>query len=132
MTKPLFENMTIQQVKQYCMSLDGAKEELTSDGKWTVFCKDNNIFLLIFKHSPFPTITIKLPADRGLALQDEYNIVSPSYLNLQNWVDIDIDNNFPSTEIEAWINESYDLMLKESGQSDKDKYISLSSIIGIR
>lgn len=124
--------MLIKEVKQYSLSLADVKQAETKDGKWTVFMKENNVFMLVL-HSPiFQSIAIKLPIEKGLELQDEYNIVSDSILNMKGWLDVDLGYDFPSSEVKAWIKESYDLVSQQMQVEEQEKYISLSSIIGVK
>lgn len=103
--------MSVEEVREYCLSLPGTEEAMPYGEDWVVFRIGGKIYLHIWLKAPIPTIAVKLLPERGEELREEYNAFSPAYhLCKKHWNDIFIEGTFPNNMIEEWIKESYDLV----------------------
>lgn len=103
--------MNIEEIREYCLTLPEATEDMPYGEDWLVFRIGGKIFLHIWLEAPLPTVAVKLPPEEGEALRDRYNAITPAYhLNKKHWNDIFITEGFSDEQIKGWIKESYSLV----------------------
>ncbi len=113
--------MNIEEVRAYCLALPGVTEDMPYGPDWVVFRIEGKIFLHISLERRL--IAIKLRPERGEALREKYDAVTPAWhMNKKHWNDIVIENTFPDNIIEGWIKESYDLVKSKFPKRLKEKY----------
>lgn len=116
--------MNIEEVRDYCLSLPGAKEDMPYGPDWLIFRIEGKIFLHMRLDIPDTTIAIKLPPEEGEELREKYDSITPAYhLNKKHWNDIRIERVFSVSQIKHWIDESYNLVLRHLPKTVRDKYI---------
>ena len=115
--------MNIEQVREYCLTLPGATEDMPYGKDWLVFRIEGKIFLHIWLEAPLPTAAVKLTPERCEELRDAYNAISPAYhLNKTHWNDISIEEDLPEDMIKGLIDESYQLVLSGLPKKVQAKY----------
>ena len=115
--------MNIEQVRGYCLSLPGVTEDSPYGPDMIVFRIEGKIFLHLPLEYAESRISIKLPPEKGQNLRDSYETIHAAYhLNKIHWNDIQIENTFPTDQIEDWILESYNLVLSSLPKRLKAKY----------
>jgi predicted DNA-binding protein (MmcQ/YjbR family) len=115
--------MNIEEVREYCLSLPGAKEDMPYGPDWLIFRIEGKIFLHMRLDIPDTTIAIKLPPEEGEELREKYDCITPAYhLNKKHWNDIRIESVFSNRQIQNWIEESYHLVLSNLPLKVKQKY----------
>lgn len=117
--------MDIEEVREYCLTLPGVTEDMPYGPDWVVFRIGGKIFLHISLARRL--IAIKLRPEHGEALRDRFEAVRPAWhMNKRHWNDIDTEGTFPREVIEAWIRESYSLVLVKLPKAEREKYASLA------
>lgn len=109
--------MDIEQLRDYCLSLQGVSEHFPFDETTLVFKVDGKIFVLTDLEGP---LSVNLKCDPALALElREHNpCVRPGYhMNKKHWNTIDIDGSVSDALILEWINHSYGLVAKTPKKS---------------
>lgn len=101
--------MNIEEVREYCLSLPGATEDMPYGPDWVVFRVGGRIFLHISLERRL--IAIKLRPEHGERLREQYEAVRPAWhMNKRHWNDIMTEGTLPRPAIEALIRESYALV----------------------
>ncbi len=105
--------MNIETLREYCMTKAGATESFPFDEVTLVFKVGNKIFALADTESRPITLALKCDPERAVQLREEYDTVVPGYhLNKKHWNTITIDGGIRSSELQDWIDHSYDLVRK--------------------
>lgn len=118
--------MDIEEVRNYCLSLPEATEDMPFGEDVLVFRINGKIFLFLWlgvgiRPGVSSTIAIKLPPEMGEELREEYDAVTPAYhMNKKHWSDVDV-SRFANEQVEEWIKISYDLVCKKGGKKKATK-----------
>ena len=115
--------MNIEDVREYALTLAGAKEDMPYGSDWLIFRIEGKIFLHIWLESPEPTCAVKLEPEFGQSLREHYDGVRPAYhLNKTHWNDIYLDR-IDDELTKQWIRQSYELVLSKLPKKLREKYI---------
>lgn len=105
--------MNIESLREYCISKQNVTESFPFGEETLVFKVDGKIFALVNLEGDF-TINLKCDPALALELRERYSSVTPGYhMNKKHWNTVFIDGSVPDKEILAWIDHSYDLVLKK-------------------
>ncbi len=103
--------MNIEELREYCLSKNGATESFPFDETTLVFKVMNKMFALTDIEGD---LSVNLKCDPGLALElrEKYPAVLPGYhMHKKYWNTILIDGSVPRQLIEEWIDLSYNLVV---------------------
>ncbi len=71
------------------------------------------MFALLATESQPTTINLKCDPERAVQLQDEHPAVAPGYhMNKTHWNTITVNGSVRTTELQEWIDHSYELVRK--------------------
>ena len=114
--------MSIEDVREYALTLPGATEDMPYGPDWLIFRIEGKIFLHIWLESPEPTCAVKLQPEVGQTLREHFDGVRPAYhLNKAHWNDIYlelIDDELTN----QWIRQSYELVLLKLPKRLREEY----------
>jgi predicted DNA-binding protein (MmcQ/YjbR family) len=102
--------MNIETLREYCISRRNATESFPFGEDTLVFKVNGKIFALINLDGE---LSINLKCDPALAieLRERYSSVTSGYhMNKRHWNTILIDGSIPDSEIQEWIDHSYNLV----------------------
>jgi predicted DNA-binding protein (MmcQ/YjbR family) len=105
--------MNIETLREYCLSKKNVTESFPFGDETLVFKREGRIFVLANLDGE---LSLNLKCDPALAieLRERYSSVVPGYhMNKKHWNTIYIDGSIPDKEIYAWIDHSYELVLKK-------------------
>ncbi|MBQ7427544.1 MAG: MmcQ/YjbR family DNA-binding protein [Prevotella sp.] len=115
--------MNIEDVREYALTLPGAKEDMPYGPDWLIFRIEGKIFLHIWLESPEPTCAVKLEPEFGQSLSEHYDGVQPAYhLNKVHWNDIYLEM-IDEGLTKQWIRQSYELVLSKLPKKLREKYL---------
>jgi len=115
--------MDIEQVRDYCLSLQGVTEDQPFGDDIVTFRLEGKIFVCLWLGTDNPRFAIKLSPDRNEELRDHYSSVTPAYhWNKKHWSDVYYEV-FEPEQVQAWINESYQLIISKLPKAVRTKYI---------
>ena len=115
--------MNIEQVRDYALSLPGVTEGMPFGEDCLVFRIEDKIFLCLNLDSNPPRLALKLAPERGEELRETYAAITPAWhWNKRHWNDIYYEQGFTDTQIQAWIEEAYRLVLSALPKSLQKKY----------
>ena len=103
--------MNIEELREYCLSLNGVSEDFPFDETTLVFKVAGKMFCLTDLEDEF-AIALKNDPEKNIELREEYPAVKPAYhMNKQHWNAIKIDGSMSDDLIKNLIDDSYDLVV---------------------
>lgn len=113
--------MDIETYRSYCLQKKGVTEEFPFDNSTLVYKVMGKIFTLA-NMEPFESINLKCNPESALQLREAYEGVTPGYhMNKKHWNTISTDGSIPEKTICQWIDTSYELVVDQLSQKDKQK-----------
>ena len=104
--------MNIEDVRNYCLSKKGATEDFPFDDVTLVIKVGGKMFALIPLDAVEKRVALKCDPDYALELREKYDAVRPAWhFNKKHWNDIFL-NDVSDANVKAWIDHSYDIVLK--------------------
>ena len=122
--------MNIEQVREYTLSLPGVTEDQAFGEDIINFRLEGKIFVCLWlgggKHDMKDgesRIALKLPPERNLELRENFSAVTPAWhWNKTHWSDV-YYGQLDDALVQAWIRESYQLMVSKLPKTVRGKYI---------
>ena len=113
--------MNIEDLRDFCLSLNGATESFPFGESTLVFKVLGKIFCLMDLEGEF-SVNLKNDPEKIVQMREEFPAVSPGYhMNKKHWNTVFIDGSIPSELIREWIVESYEQVLKGLPVSKKNE-----------
>ncbi|HEY5691683.1 MAG TPA: MmcQ/YjbR family DNA-binding protein [Cyclobacteriaceae bacterium] len=101
------------------MSKKGVTEEFPFDENTLVYKTMGKMFALT-DLDLFTTINLKCIPEEGAELRERYPAVLAGYhMNKKHWITVEMDGSIPDKELKAWIDTSYNLVVKTLTKSQK-------------
>ncbi|GAB4017702.1 MmcQ/YjbR family DNA-binding protein [Spirosoma koreense] len=105
--------MNIESIRDYCLAKPGAEESFPFGGDALVFKVGGKMFALLATESQPTTINLKCDPERAILLREEHTAVAPGYhMNKTHWNTITVDGRVRNTDLQEWIDHSYELVRK--------------------
>lgn len=102
--------MNIEQIREYCLSLQGVTEDMPFGDDTLVFRVMNKIFALVNLDGEI-RINLKCEPSRAIALREEFSSILPGYhMNKQHWNTLVMDGSLKNQLITTLIDHSYELI----------------------
>lgn len=114
--------MDIETYRDYCLSKKGATESFPFSQDILVFKVAEKMFTVTGINT-FSSISVKCDPELVEELREQYAAVNaPSYLNKRHWNSVAMDRSIPDHVIYKWIDDSYDLVVKNMSKNTKAKF----------
>jgi predicted DNA-binding protein (MmcQ/YjbR family) len=114
--------MNIEELRDYCLSMNGVEETLPFGPDILVFKVSNKVFLLTGLDNTPLQFNIKCDPEKALELRDKYTSVIPGYhMNKKHWNTIIVDGSVNDRLLYEWITDSYNLVVKGLPKSEQKK-----------
>lgn len=114
--------MNTEILREYCIAKDGATESFPFGEETLVFKVGGKIFALLDIESRPTTINLKCDPERAVLLREEFSVVKPGYhMNKKHWNTITVDSSIRSSDLQEWIDHSYDLVRKSLPKVVRDQ-----------
>lgn len=103
--------MTLETLREYCLSKPGVEESLPFGPDTLVFKVNGKIFLITgFDNTPLQ-FNVKCDPDKAIELREQYNCALAGYhMNKKHWNTILVDGSASEASLKEWIDHSYDLI----------------------
>jgi predicted DNA-binding protein (MmcQ/YjbR family) len=102
--------MTLDQFREYCLSLTGTTEDLPFDENTLVFKVVGKMFALC-NMMTFEFTNLKCDPEKAINLREEYPEVTPAWhMNKKHWNSVRVDGDLSDKKIEQWVTDSYNLV----------------------
>ena len=106
--------MSIEDIRDYCLSKSGAEETLPFGPDTLVFKVNNKIFLLLSLDGEDLQFNVKCDPDLAMELRENHDCVQPGYhMNKKHWNTIIVDGSVKRSLLREWIDHSYELVSKK-------------------
>ena len=108
--------MDVEQIREYCLSLDDNVEEcMPFDDTSLVFKTSVKMFALVDIETGWTAL--KCDPEYALELRENFDYVTPAYhFNKKHWNGIDTERA-PGADIRKWIADSFSLVKKKAKKS---------------
>jgi predicted DNA-binding protein (MmcQ/YjbR family) len=104
--------MNVEEIRNYCLSLNGTTESFPFDDVTLVFKVGNKMYALLSLDEPL-SINLKCDPEQAIELRERYPSVRPGYhMNKAHWNTIIVDGCIADSVIQKWIDDSYALIVK--------------------
>ena len=114
--------MNTEILREYCIAKDGATESFPFGEETLVFKVGGKIFALLDIESRPTTINLKCDPERAVLLREEFSVVKPGYhMNKKHWNTITVHSSIRSSDLQEWIDHSYDLVRKSLPKAVRDQ-----------
>ncbi|MFC4263751.1 MmcQ/YjbR family DNA-binding protein [Ferruginibacter yonginensis] len=112
--------MNVEALRLYALGKEGVIEECPFGPQTLVFKLHNKMFLLLALDAIPLTMNVKCDPDEAIALREQYpDVVIPGYhMNKQHWNTV-LPQQLNSTLVKKMIDDSYALVNKKTGKSNK-------------
>ncbi len=118
--------MNVEDISEYCLSKKGTSEDFPFDEETLVFKVMGKMFALIPLERIPLQVNLKCDPELAVELRERYGAVQPGYhMNKNHWNTILIDGSLRKDLILAWIDLSYDLVVKGLKKSEKEKLMNM-------
>ncbi|MCT4561874.1 MAG: MmcQ/YjbR family DNA-binding protein [Crocinitomicaceae bacterium] len=112
--------MTIDELREYCLSKPGVTEHTPFDDRTLVFKVLGKMFCLadIFA---FESLNIKCDPDLALERRETFASVLPGYhMNKRHWNTVKVNQEITDDILLQWVDESYDLVFASLPKKTRD------------
>jgi len=119
--------MNIEELREYCISIEGAEECLPFDDVTLVFKVMGKMFALIPLDEEILSISVKCDPEKAIDLRERYASVESAYhFNHKYWNTLYPNRDMPDYDIKQWIRHSVDEVIKKlPGKKQKEYRDSL-------
>ena len=106
--------MNIETFREYCLAKKGVTEELPFDPHTLVFKVMGKMFALTALERMPAQVNLKCDPDHAIELREQYDSVQPGYhMSKKHWNTVMIETGeVPENELRAFVDQSYDLVVK--------------------
>lgn len=124
------DNVNIEQVRDYTLSLCGVTEDQPFGDDILTFRLEGKIFVCLWLGGGMydmkdaePRLALKLSPERNEELRELFSAVTPAWhWNKKHWSDVYFEQ-LEETLVEEWIKESYSLVASKLPKVIRQKYI---------
>lgn len=103
--------MNIEDLRNFCLSLKGAKEGLPFDNKTLVYSVKGKMFCATDVED-YELINVKCEPEEAILLREKYEDVIPGYyMNKKHWNSIRTGGTISDNLLKEWVKKSYDLVV---------------------
>ncbi len=103
--------MNAEELREYCLSLKGATEDLPFDDETLVFKVAGKMFGLMSLDGQL-SLNLKNEPEKNIELREQYSCIKPGYhMSKIHWNTVEIDGSLPDDMVKTLIDESYDLVV---------------------
>ncbi|GAB3556444.1 MmcQ/YjbR family DNA-binding protein [Spirosoma fluminis] len=103
--------MNPETLRDYCLARSGVTESFPFGESTLVFKVGGKIFALLDTESRPTTMNLKCDPERATQLREEYAAVTPGFhMNKTHWNTITLDGSVRQSDVQTWIDHSYELV----------------------
>lgn len=120
--------MNLESFRLYCLSKQGATEDMPFDETTLVFRIASRIFTITdVERIPFRA-NLKCDPERAIDLRERFDCITPGYhMNKKHWNSIEPEGNLEDDFFKELIDHSYDLIYNKLKKVDKQKILNLEA-----
>lgn len=112
--------MNAETLRDYCLSKPGTTESLPFGPENLVLKVGGKMFALISLDAQPTSINLKCDPERAEQLREEFSAVKPGYhMNKRHWNTVEMNASLRWTQVQEWVDHSYELVLKSLSKKEK-------------
>lgn len=116
--------MDLESLRQYCLAKKGVEECFPFDEDTLVFKVSGKMFLLLSISERPLQFNVKCDPDLAIQLREKYPSVAPGFhMNKKMWNTITVDFTVPQSQLEKWIDHSYDEVIKKLPLKQRNHFL---------
>lgn len=117
--------MTLEQLRNLCLSLPGTSEYLPFDENTLAFRVGSKIFALV-DIEPAESVNLKCDPERSVELRDQYPEIVPGYhMNKKHWNTVGLKGSLSPAFIAELVQHSYQLVFASLPKAEKAEISAL-------
>jgi predicted DNA-binding protein (MmcQ/YjbR family) len=105
--------MNLEQLRDYCVAKPQAEEYCPFGPDTLVYKINGKIFLLTSIDKQPIQFNVKCDPEKAIELREQYAAILPGYhMNKKLWNTVIIDGTLTSQQLKAFVDDSYELVIK--------------------
>lgn len=117
--------MTLEQLRNLCLSLPGTSEYLPFDQNTLAFRVGSKIFAMV-DIEPAECVNLKCEPERAVELRDQYPEIVPGYhMNKKHWNTVSLKGHLSPALISELVQHSYQLVYASLPKAEKAEISAL-------
>jgi len=113
--------MNIEELREYCISKNGATEDFPFDETTLVFKVMGKMYALTDIEGEL-SINLKCDPEKAIELREQFSCVLPGYhMSKVHWNTVKIDGSVSDKQIHQWIDDSYELIVSKLTRKQKEE-----------
>lgn len=113
--------MTLDALRDYCLSLPGTTEAQPFGPDVLVFKVSGKLFALVNLDGPPFRVNLKCDPEEAVELRERYAAVEPGYhMNKRHWNTVHLGSDASSDDLRAWVDGSYRLVVQRLKKSERE------------
>lgn len=112
--------MNVEEIRNYCLNKREVTEGMPFGDTVVVYKVAGKVFLLVSLDESHLQFNAKCEPAKAIELREEYDCVQPGYhMNKKHWNTIKVDGSVGDKMLMAWIDHSYDMVVKGLPQKER-------------
>lgn len=103
-------DQSLNPLRQYCCAKPGADESMPWGPGTLGYKVADKLFAAIDYQIAPQRLNLKFPTQEVTAMIETHAAVDPHRIHKKHWISIRLDNSLPLSQLQAWIDVSYDLI----------------------
>ncbi len=115
--------MNVEELRDYCLSIKDATEELPFGDEYLVFKVFNKMFALIPLNDPELKLSVKCDPAQAVELRERYHSVEAAWhFNKKYWNSITLNGDMNDNTVKQWIRHSVEEVVKKLPKKTQAEY----------
>ena len=115
--------MNIEELREYCLSVKDATEDMPFEDECIVFRVFNKWFAVILLNDPELKIAVKCDPVKAIELRERYNCVEAAWhFNKKYWNSIILNHDMNDETVKHWIKHSVEEVVKKLPKKIQSEY----------
>src|SRR5690554_2482202 len=121
--------MNIEEVRELCLQMSYATEDMPFDDKTLVFRVGGKMFALLGLDSDPASINLKCEPEHAISLREEYpeNVFPGYHMNKQHWNTVIVQLPITKSIFQEMLQHSYELIFQKLPKKTKEELQSIDS-----
>ena len=114
--------MNIEEIREYCIAKPSVTEGFPFNDTALVFKVAGKMFALLDLSEDSRGITLKCDPELAIELREQHPEVTPAWhFNKQHWNGVNLKGSISNTQLEEWIDHSYELVARSLPKSRQNE-----------
>ena len=115
--------MNIEELREFCLSLKEATEDMPFEDEYLIFRVLNKWFAVVPLNDPELKISVKCNPAKAIELREQYHCVYPAWhFNKKYWNSIILNKDMDDETVKHWIRHSVEEVVKKLPKKKQLEY----------